>query len=642
MVDKISPKKVQEAAHRGKKRMRNFRAARLMFIRNYLGQYYDRENGEIGTEALNLIFNAIRVLLPHIVMNFPRHRLESPYLAMREYGELLGLALEQHDKMIDVKTEYRKWIVDAIFTLGIMKTGLATSDSIYALDEYDQIDSGTLYSKTVDFDNFIPDPNSKEHLFADAAFLGDEMTVPRNILLEGGLFKNDLVEKLPRAGQSRRDDRAYSLSMRNINIDDNFALEDEVSIIELWVPSANATIWLPGDEDMDFDEYLRIDDFYGLRDGPYTFLALTPPVPGNPIPVPMVGIWNDLHILANDMAKKIVDQAMRQKDVITYKRSAADDAQEMLDAKDGEAIACDDPDSVQVKSTGGQQQSNEAALMQLQGWFSMMAANPERLGGMAPAAGTATQETFLQNNGAVGLDDMKDLVYIAAGKEAQKRAWFIHTDPLMEIPLVRRKAVPPSMAVDPMSGMPTMQPGRMVEQQIILTPEARNGDFLRFNFSIETDSMSRKDSNTRLAQAMDFMVKVLPSIATAAQTFMMLGLPFSAKAALIRLAKMADIDWLDEVFADPEFQMLMMQRMMMGPQMEASKGQLGGPKQPGGLAGMSMGMEGMGGGGVNMAEIMQNGQPGVAMGGQPGVMEQLMSQFQQGAVPGQQMLQRGY
>lgn len=650
-INEVTPKKVQEMAHRGIKRMRNFRAARLMFLRNYLGQYYDRENGEVGTEALNLIFNAIRVLVPHIVMNFPKHRLESPYLGMKEYGELLGLGLEFHDKKIDIKTEYRKFLVDAIFTLGIMKTGLASSDSVYALDQYDQIDSGTIYSKTVDFDNFVCDPNSREHLFADAAILGDRMTVSRNILLESGLFKNDLVERLPRVGESRRESKAHSLSMRSINEQDNYDLEDDVEIIELWVPSANATIWLPGDEDIDFDEYLRIDDYYGVKEGPYTFLALTPPAPGNPLPPAMVGVWNDLHILANKMTKKIVDQAMRQKDVVAYKRSGADDAQEIIDAGDGEAVASDDPDTMRVISLGGQQSKNEQALMQLQGWFSMMAGNPERMGGQAQAAGTATQETLLQNNGMVGLDDMKDLMYIAAGQEARKRAWYLHTDPLMKLPLVRRQNIPPSMGVDPMTGAMVMQPGQQVEQQIILTPEARRGDFLDFMFTIETDSMSRVDSATRYAQAIDFFTKAMPAVFTAAQSAVALGVMFSPKAALLRLAKMAHLDWFEEVFNDPEFQMMMMQRMMMGPQMDVSKGQLGGPKPPGGEAGAAFAagpfgggmMGGMGGGGgANMAEILQNGQPGVVGGGAPGVMESLMSEFQQGAVPAQQMLKRGY
>jgi hypothetical protein len=86
-TDEVSPQKVQEAVNRGFKRLSNFRNARVMFIRNYTGQYYDRTVGEIGTEPLSLIFNAIRVLIPNIVMSFPKHVLSTPYLAAKNYAD---------------------------------------------------------------------------------------------------------------------------------------------------------------------------------------------------------------------------------------------------------------------------------------------------------------------------------------------------------------------------------------------------------------------------------------------------------------------------------------------------------------------------------------------------------------------------
>lgn len=634
-INTVTPKQVHEAVHRGRKRLRNFRNARLMFLRNYVGQYYDRESGDIGTEALNLIFNAIRSLVPHIVMSFPTHKVHTPYLMQREYGELLGLALEQHDRKIDIKSVYRRWIVDAIFAVGVVKTGLATSDSIYAFDEYDTVDSGEVYSMPVDFDNLIVDPNSKEHHFIDAAFIGDMMTVPRKLLLDSGLYRNDLIEQLPRVGD-RENDKAYQLSMRSINSEENFELEDEVSIIELWVPSADAVIWLPGDEHVSFDDYLRISDHYGVKEGPYTFLSLTPPVPGNPLPVPMVGIWNDLHILANKMAKKIVDQALRQKDIVVYRRAAADDAEELRDAQDGETVATDDPDGVQIKSFGGQQHSNEVHLAQLQAWFNMMAGNPDMLSGAKQAADTATQETILNRNASVSLDDMKDMVYAAAAAESRKRAWYFDADPLMEIPLIRRRPSPAQFIQTP-AGPVMTQPPQLIEEQIILSPELRRGDFLDFMFTIEPESMGRRDSKTRFAQAMDFCVKVMPAVASAAQTFMMLGLPFSAKAMMIRMAKDSGIDWLDEIFYDPEFQLLMAQRMMMGPQQE--KGQFAPQQQPN--AGL-MGGPAAEAGGDLMAQILQNGQPSSVMSGLPSPQTEMASSFQAGANQGQSELKRGY
>jgi hypothetical protein len=54
-------------------------------------------------------------------------------------------------------------------------------------------------------------------------FMGDRCACPGKMLLDSGLYKNDLVERLPRAGDvSSRKDRAYQLSMRKIDEDDNY------------------------------------------------------------------------------------------------------------------------------------------------------------------------------------------------------------------------------------------------------------------------------------------------------------------------------------------------------------------------------------------------------------------------------------
>ncbi len=594
----IGPSKLQQAVHRGAKRLKNFRSARVHFVKEYCGAYYDQASGAVGTKAVNLIFNAIRVLVPTLVLDFPKHTVMTPYLAAREYANLLGLALSQHDLQIHITDVYRRVIVDAIFTLGIMKTGLAQSDSVYVLDDdrgQQSMDNGTVYTEAVDFDNFVVDPASKEYMFRDAAFMGDRITIPRQMLLDSGEYKNDLVERLPRAGgqNGRSDGRAYGISMKTIEIDENFALQDEVEIYEIWVPSANAVITVPADPEVTYPDYLRITDYYGVKEGPYTLLALTPPVPGNPLPIPSVGIWYDLHVLANRMAKKIVEQAERQKDIVTYKRTSVDDAEQLKNAGDGEAVAVDDPDGVRTLSFGGQQNSNENHLASLENWFNQLAGNVNQVGGQNIEAHSATASNILQQNSGIGLEDMRDAVYRAAATEARKRCWFFHTDPLMQIPLTKRQTRKQGQLVSTPAGPQWLETPVQEDVQVILTPEARSGNFIDFTFSIEPESMGRKDGKTRLAQAMAFAQQILPAVAAAAQIFVSLGIPFSAKAFLLRMAKDSGIDWMDEVLFDPEFQQQIQQQMLMGPNAEASKGKIAGQPNAG----------------LNPA-ILQNGQPG--------------------------------
>jgi len=619
-----SPRDVQRMAQRGMRRLTNFRQSRLMFLRGYVGQYYDRDQGRVGDEPLNLIFNAVRILVPNLVMNFPKWHIASTFVANRDYAELLSLALDQHGFKTKIKHVYRQAIVDAIFTLGILKTGLAESDSVYVFED-EQVDTGEIFTEAVDFDAFICDPDSEDHLFRDARFLGDTMTLPRETLLDSGLYKNDLIEELPSVAEQRlHKAKAAGLSRREIESLHEDP-DDEVEIAELWFPETNALVTIPAAKDVVYDKFLRTDDYYGPSEGPYTFLALTPPVPGNPLPVPAVGVWQDLHVLANRMASKIVDQADRQKDVVAYRPEAADDAEELQNAGDGHAVAVNDPDAVKVLSFGGQQQSNEVHLSQLQMWFNMMAANPQGIGGQELNADSATEARILQGNANIGLEDMKDLVYEMAAEEGRKRAWYLHTDPLIELPLIRREEIPGRYEYDPLTGGPVMVDApRSEDRQVFLTPETRRGDWIDFTFRVEPDSMGRVDSATRLQQAFDFAVKIVPSVAQTTQLMTMMGIRFNPKAFIIKMAREAGITWMDQVFEDPEFQQKMAALMQMGPQAGNSTGTL------------SPGASPVLGGGLD--QFLQNGQLGSVGGGTPPPETRERQDQQAGAAQGQSEL----
>lgn len=573
MPEEIGPRKIQRAVEDGFKRMENSRLSRVLFLKSFTGQWYDSNKGTIGQEPLNLIFNAIRVLVPNLVANYPGLRMTTDFMAYRDYGEMLAQAVTQNGKKLKVKDIYRAWIVDAIFMMGILKTGLCDSGTAIGFEEDDSIDPGTVYTDNVSLDNLVIDPNCRKWDFSDAAFIGDRIRVSRMALLESGLYDNALIENLPPADQDGTShERADRLSARRVDLSETH-LEDEVEICELWVPRAKAIVTVPGDCSYQADDFLRVADYYGPDTGPYTFLRLTPPVPDNPLPISMVGIWHDLHVMANRMAKKIMEQAERQKDVLTYTGSAADDAQEMLDAADGDAIRVDAVDGVKVHKFGGQDRGNEAHIGQLQQWFNMMAGNPEGMAGMKMDAKSATEANILAGAGEITLSDMRDTVYSGVAEENTKRAWYFHTDPLIDVPLTRRVEMPGPFGM------------QQQEIQVFLTPEARRGDFLDYAFEVEPESMDRMDKAKRLKAAMDFAVQILPASAQAAQVSLMMGVAFSFPRFCVRMAKEAGITWMDEVFMDPEFQMKAQMMMQAGPQFGPSKGQAGGGLQPNGQPG---------------------------------------------------------
>jgi len=256
-----------------------------------------------------------------------------------------------------------------------------------------------------------------------------------------------------------------------------------------------------------------------------------------------------------------MNQAERQKDVVLYDPAYADEAQAVVEAFDGEAIGCNNPDAVKVVSFGGQNPDNEKMVMTLRSWFNAMAGNPEQLAGTRGSTQTKTATEFqgLQSNAAVGLQDMRDITYDIAADISKKEAWYIHTDPLIKMPLTKRTTGD-------------------AEIQIWLTPEQRQGDWAELTFEIVKRSMNVVEPHLRAKRIIEFYTNILPAIAMTAMQNMQLGIPFNVQRAVMQAAEELGIeDAISEVFNDPTFQQRMELFMQMGPK-DAGKGQIISPK----------------------------------------------------------------
>jgi hypothetical protein len=564
----LAARTLQEAAKNGFKRLRNFRGARLLFIKAYAGQYYDRSHGVLGDEPLNLAFTAIRALVPNLITRNPKNMVESEYLMYRPYGKLLALGLDLISKRLKLPETLQRGLVDAIFTMGIFKVGLMNSNSLVYFGE-DTVDPGTLYVDTVDFDDFTFDPATRQ--LRKASFLGEKIRVERDEILASGLYDNAMIEKLPSSMEvlnSQKSVRDLSASQLNQRLTDK--LHDSIDLLELWLPDPDVIVTLPFMSSTN-GKFLREESFNGPEDGPYAFLTLTPPVPDNPIPVQLAGIWHDLHTMGNRIAKKTLDQAEAQKDILGYQRQYADDAQEIVDAKNLDAVAMQDPAGAQMFSFGGQNPQNERMTAQILQWFDQFSGNTSLLGGTQVQTNVATVANIMSQNALTGVMYMKDQAYRTTKEVLQKCAWYLHTDPLIRLPLIQRDVIPAEYDITD-EEIRMISPARVQETQIFLTPEVRRGDFLDFAFNIEQDSMAPINAQARLQQLNALAINIIPAAASAAQVCAQMGTPFSFERFVVRIAKLMGLDWIDEIFQSPELVASMMRMARQGPQPQNSKG----------------------------------------------------------------------
>ena len=547
----LDPKKFANVVKQGFIRSKQYRKARAMFIRAYVGQYYAKRYGLRGDEPINLIFHTIRALIPTLIMKNSVSEVATDIIPQREYAYLLGLGLDQLHKKTDRKGILRYGTVDACFGLAVFKSGLAQGGTMINYGDV-MIDQGQVYTDNVDLDDYVFDPTCRK--IRKTAFEGDRNRVPRILLLDDDEFDHDLVMKLPRSKHPDAKSKAEAITQRNMSSQEMNDLQDMVDVVELFIPGADALVTIADPEQIILDDFLAAREYFGPDGGPYTKMALTQPVPGNPYPIAPVGIWYDLHHAAGNTMKKMVDQILRQRDLLVVDPAGADEGEDIRTAVDGDVIV-GDPTMAKPFSIGGQNPQNEAAMASLQTWYNYMSGNPDQMAGVKAGAKTATGQSILQANQSVTTEDMRDIIYDVAAVLDSKEAWYLHTDPYIDLMLSKR------------------QPGGELIQ-LTLTPEQRAGDFLDYTFTIKQRSMSRLDPSIRSRRIAEFGTNLVPSLAAAAPICKSMGVPFNLQESITDLAR--ELDILEEVqdwFIDSTFMQRIQLQMQLGPQ-PAGKAQL--------------------------------------------------------------------
>jgi hypothetical protein len=561
----LLPEKIVRAVELGYTKLESYRRHRTKFISRYVGNYYGKNVSDESAMAtpLNLMYSAVMTIVPNLVYQDPRFTVKTNVLPYRQYAQTLGLALDHlvtHEIML--RRTLRKAIVDAMFGVAIVKVGLSISSQ--TLDLGEPLAIGYPYADRVDLDDYVCDPVARD---ADEfEFEGHRFRMSEQQAIEAGL-PGDMVKKL--CSHFDGGNAAMEVSAMSDNKGAQKSFNDEVSryidMTEIYFPREQMVVTIPHPKygDSYARQIINQVEWAGPERGPYHRLGFAY-VPDNPLPVPPASIWMDLHDLANRVGRKIARQANRNKRVLAYTGNAEEDARAIADSADGETIRVEDVEAVKEIEFGGATDDSYEFLDWTQKKFSEMTGNIDLLSGTDTNQPTATQAEMLQANTSVRLADMQSLVYQFTGDIGRALAFYIHTDPLIELPLVKR-----------VGGQ---------EIQVAYTPEMREGEFLDYAIETTPFSMARTDPNMKLRRKMEFITNAIPALA---QAFQILGPAFNIEAALVSIARDMDIEDADEFINS---QMLMQQVMMQMQMAGNPDGKAGGaqPQQMGGGLGAGM------------------------------------------------------
>lgn len=532
----LDPKKLSRLCGIGFKKMAGFRKSRIQLLKQYVGRFYGKpELNETRAFPINMIYQATTTLVPNLVYQDPKATISSRFMDYREYAQIASLAMDHLTDEIGIRHTLRKVITDAVFMAGFTKTGLAVSGSTLDLMG-NEIDLGQPYCDRVDPDDMLLDPIARQ--WEEQRFIGNRFRADLETLQDSGLFDPDVLAGLTSrySANNLRYDATY-LSGGSDHWDADSVMQ-AVDLVEVYIPSENVVVTLPWRQGNEVGaQILRIAEYEGPEKGPYNMLGFAF-VPDNILPVPPSSVWYDLHMMANKIARKAARQADRQKSVLAYEASSWQDAKGIVESMDGEAVQVDHVDAIKEVSFGGTNPEGYQYIEWAKQQFSEMAMNMDMLSGAGSDEPTATQAQMVSANTTIRLSDMQSMVYHFTGDVMKSLFFYLHTDPLIELPLIKRTE------------------GR--DAQVSYTPEMREGDWIDYNIKVTPYSMARQDPNTKVRRMLEFFGNVIPALA---QAQMMLGPAFNLESSLRIMGREMGIEELDEVVNLPALQM-QMQRMM--------------------------------------------------------------------------------
>ncbi len=529
MPEQIDPRKLMRSVQVGFDKMKHFRRNRMKILSQYVGRLYQsRRQDNLGSNKaypINYIYKAVTTLVPNLVYNEPKASISTEYMDYRPYAETLGLQVNHLAYEINLRMTLRLALTDAIISAGWIKTGIGTSSQTIDLDGVLH-DPGQPYADRVDPDDMVVDPWART--LEESYYTGNRFRVSKAMLRESEIIKNEDIDKLasrfdfPTFAEASL--MSHSAESQNAMTANNGAVE-YVDLVEVYLPYEEQIVTMPYDPTGTSynKKYLRTVEYEGPERGPYHMLGFAF-APDNIMPVAPALMWLDLHDMGNKIARKVARQAERQKTILAYEASAWEDAADIRDADDGETVRVDDVKAIQEINFGGAEDDGYKYVDWAERHFSDIAMNIDLLAGEGTNEPTATQAEITQANTSVRLADMQNMVYTFTGDVMRDMMFFIHTDPLIQQPLVKRV--------------------QGVDTQVHYTPEMREGDVLDYRMKVVAYSMARQDPNVKVRRLIEFAANVIPAFAGAMQ---LIGPMFNIEAAMKIVGREMGIDELDEV-----------------------------------------------------------------------------------------------
>lgn len=524
--------RLMDAMRDSHRRLEPFRRNRQEHVRQYVGSRYS-DNGADRDVAINAIEQMIHVFTQNVASRNPRASVYVKPLSLRAEARHLQTLTNERIEAIDLNRSVRDAIMDAFFCMGVCKVGIEEVEDY----ENDGTQVGQVFVERVDLDDYVVDMNASE--WRSITYEGNYYRLPLEVAKDSELFDYDARMKLTasdRVVTESGDGLLSDISTEGVR---NTRFFDEVGLWDLYLPRHNLLLTVSDHENGHI--LLRQTRWDGPRGGPYRRLMFRR-VPGQLLPLSIVGTMFPLHQLMNAAMRKLSDQLRRQKTILGIRSGSEDDANRIVEASDGDAVKLDNPESAKEYRFGGIDQQSMAFLLTLREFFNYYGGNLDAIGGLSPGADTLGQDQLLTASANKRVQEMADQVTQFARELVTDVAWYVWHDPN------------PQYIVDKIEG---------TKEEVVsrFSPaDERAGQFFEYNFTVEPHSMvhvTPEQRQQRLLQTINMLSPLVPFMAQQGgtidfQKLVMLIAEYSSQPELREIYRYQGVQGGETGAQDPE------------------------------------------------------------------------------------------
>lgn len=518
--------RLQDSVRHHYKQLDKLRRNRELFLKAAAGSLYPHGVELSEMDVLGLMKQASEAQALSLAANRPRVLAVAKTRERMQFAEHYADAINAYAKIMHLEEIFQDCARQAFFGLGAAKIYMADAVPVQ-LEADEWMDPGQPYVQSLSLNHLAYDTLATDWRYC--SFIADRYRVRFEDAANNQLFTKKARDRIKQAGPNGRQGEETDSLVDIAGWGHEF--EDTIFLCDVFLPKDGIVYTFTCDDNFDIDPNpLAEREWDGSEMGPYRFLNLGP-VPDKTTPSCPAQNLLLQHNLVNSLYRKLQNQAVRQKQIVTYDEGDDDLATKAKRAEDGEWVGIP-PNSFEPLRFDGPDQNVFGFMLNAQQQFSKAAGNLEHKLGLSASADTASQQAMVGENVSRMEAFYQGRFVCFARQVVQELARLLFADSTTTIPMTRQ--IPnTSFTVD------APWRGAIVEG-------SRLGEFADYDIDIEPYSMEYRSPQQRLAQIDQQVQMIMPLVPLLMQQGKMIDLNYWLKTR----AKYSDLPELEQLITD--------------------------------------------------------------------------------------------